>query len=103
MDYGTILTDSKWNIIKELSEKEQTPTELADKTKTTLANISQQLRLLEAYGIVKKERTESSKKPESSNDVVSDSPPEKKSESSYDLAINPALYKLLFFIPKEGR
>ncbi|MAG38803.1 hypothetical protein CMO90_01835 [Candidatus Woesearchaeota archaeon] len=56
MDYSSILTDTKWNLIKELSEKEQTPTELAKKTNTSIANISQQLKLLEAYGLVKKER-----------------------------------------------
>lgn len=63
MDYGALLTESKWNIIRNLSETEQTPTELAEKTNTSLANISQQLRLLEAYGIVIKERRGSMKKP----------------------------------------
>lgn len=63
MDYGALLTESKWNLLKELSTKEQTPTDLAKKTKTSLANVSQQLRLLEAYGIVKKERKENNKQP----------------------------------------
>jgi len=63
MEYGALLTDSKWNIIKELSKKEQTPTDLAEKTNTSLANISQQLRLLEAYGLVKKERKINTKEP----------------------------------------
>jgi len=63
MNYGELLTDSRWNIIKELSEQEQTPTELAKKTNTSLANISQQLRLLEAYSLVKKERKIKENKP----------------------------------------
>jgi len=63
MDYGTLLTDSKWNIIQELAKHNQTPTDLANKTKTSLANISQQLRLLEAYGLVKKERRISTNEP----------------------------------------
>jgi DNA-binding MarR family transcriptional regulator len=58
MDYSNLLTDSKWQLLKELSNKETTPSELAEKTNTSLANISQQLRLLEAYGIVKKEKKE---------------------------------------------
>jgi len=63
MNYGELLTDSRWNIIKELSKKEQTPTYLATKTNTSLANISQQLRLLEAYGLVKKEKQANNKEP----------------------------------------
>ncbi|MFH1771009.1 MAG: winged helix-turn-helix domain-containing protein [archaeon] len=63
MEYGTLLTDSKWNIIKELSKENQTPTDLAKKTNTSVANIGQQLRLLEAYGLVKKEKKINSRKP----------------------------------------
>ena len=56
MEYSAILTDSRWAIIKELSKKELSPSEIAKKTHTSVANISQQIRLLEAYGIVKKKR-----------------------------------------------
>ncbi|MFC2135624.1 ArsR/SmtB family transcription factor [Bacteroidota bacterium] len=63
MEYGALLTDSKWDIIKELSIKEQTPTDLAAKASTSLANISQQLRLLEAYRLVKKEKKVQNKQP----------------------------------------
>ncbi|MBU0471672.1 MAG: winged helix-turn-helix domain-containing protein [Nanoarchaeota archaeon] len=56
MVYGELLTESRWNIIKELSKEKQTPTELAKKTGTSIANVSQQLRLLEAYKLVKREK-----------------------------------------------
>ena len=56
MEYSSLLTDSKWNIIKEIAKEEQTPTNLANKLNTSIANISQQLRLLEAYGLVKKKK-----------------------------------------------
>ncbi|MBC8495869.1 winged helix-turn-helix transcriptional regulator [archaeon] len=55
MDHGELLTESKWRIIKELANQNQTPTDLAKKAGTSLANVSQQLRLLEAYGLVKRE------------------------------------------------
>jgi|FLOH01.1.fsa_nt_gi DNA-binding transcriptional ArsR family regulator len=57
MDYGAILTNSKWSLIKELAKQIQTPTDLAEKTNTSIANVTQQLKLLEAYGLVKKEKT----------------------------------------------
>ncbi len=49
---------TKWVLLKELAEKPQSPSELAEKTQTSLSNIVQQLKLLEAYGIVKKEKAE---------------------------------------------
>lgn len=63
MEYDALLTDSKWNIIKELSKENQTPTDMAKKTNTSVANISQQLRLLEAYNLVKKEKKINNKEP----------------------------------------
>jgi hypothetical protein len=52
-----IFSNSKWNIIKEIAEKPSTPTDLAEKTKTSLSNITQQIKLLEAYDIVKGQRS----------------------------------------------
>ncbi len=63
MDYGALLTDTKWNLITELARKNQTPTDLAKKANTSLANITQQLKLLEAYGLVKKKRRINSNEP----------------------------------------
>ncbi len=43
-------------ILEEISRQSQSPLQLAEKLNTSIANISQQLRLLEAAGIVKKKR-----------------------------------------------
>jgi hypothetical protein len=45
MEIEPLISGSKWSMIALLSEKSQSPTELAAKTGTSLANISQQLRL----------------------------------------------------------
>jgi len=63
VDFETLFVESKWRILTELAQKKQSPTELAKKTNTSVANISQQLRLLEAYGIVKKQKVKSKNEP----------------------------------------
>lgn len=57
MDIETLLTGTKWDIIELLAKKAISPSYLAEKLKTTIANISQQIRLLETAGLVKKERS----------------------------------------------
>jgi predicted transcriptional regulator len=57
MDIETLLTGSKWEIIGILAKTSSSPLELAKKLNTTIANISQQLRLLQAAGLIKKQRT----------------------------------------------
>jgi predicted transcriptional regulator len=52
-----LFTNSKWLLIKEISDQHQSPTELAEKTNTSLSNVIQQLKLLEAYNIVRKEKS----------------------------------------------
>lgn len=52
------IAGSKWQILKILSKNPQTPKQLAEKLGTTIANMSQQLKLLEAYGFLKKTRTD---------------------------------------------
>ena len=56
MDIVTLFTEQRWNILKFLSEDKYSPLQLAEKSNTTMANISQQLRLLEASNLVKKEK-----------------------------------------------
>ena len=56
MELETMFTEQKWNILKCLSEKKYSPLQLAEKLDTTMANISQQLKLLEATNLVKKEK-----------------------------------------------
>jgi hypothetical protein len=56
MEIESIFLDSKWQILTELSHASLSPTELAEKTGTSIANISAQLRLLEALDFIGKEK-----------------------------------------------
>ena len=56
MELETLLTGSKWQIIKLLATKEMSPLELSKELGTTIANISMQLRLLETAGLVTKKK-----------------------------------------------
>jgi hypothetical protein len=56
MDIETLFVDSKWRILSELSLGAMSPTELAKKTGTSAANISAQLRLLEAMDLIQEEK-----------------------------------------------
>jgi len=57
MDVETLLTGTKWEIIELLSKEKLSPSELGKELNTTIANISQQLRLLQTAGLIKKEKT----------------------------------------------
>lgn len=56
MELELLFSDQKWNILRSLSEGKFSPLQLAEKLNTTMANISQQMRLLEAANLVKKEK-----------------------------------------------
>lgn len=56
MEQETLFTASKWEILKLLERGALSPIELANLSRTSVANVSQQLRLLEMAGIVKSER-----------------------------------------------
>ena len=56
MELEKLFTEQKWNILTSLSKGSYSPLQLAEQSKTTMANISQQLRLLEFSHIVKKEK-----------------------------------------------
>ncbi len=56
MEQETLFTSSKWDILKSLETGKKSPLDLAKETNTSIANISQQLRLLELAGFVKSER-----------------------------------------------
>src|SRR3989338_1427080 len=56
MELELMFSEQKWNILKCLSEGKFSPIQLAEKLNTSMANISQQLRLLEAANLVKKEK-----------------------------------------------
>jgi hypothetical protein len=53
-----IILNNKWNILKEIAEMQQSPSSLALKLNTSLSNITQQLKLLEAYSLIRKEKSE---------------------------------------------
>jgi predicted transcriptional regulator len=106
-----ILSSNKWAIIEAIAEKHQSPTELSEKTGTSLSNITQQLKLLEAYEIVKKDKSTENKyagKPRSvysinSNHayaaIVYDGKAEKKSfELEGPLR---TLFNILMTVPKD--
>ncbi len=56
MDHETLFTASKWAILKRLERGPASPLELSKVCGTSIANISQQLRLLEMAGLVTSER-----------------------------------------------
>jgi DNA-binding transcriptional ArsR family regulator len=56
MDHETLFTASKWEILKQLEREARSPLELAKLCSTSIANVSQQLRLLEMAGLVKAQR-----------------------------------------------
>jgi predicted transcriptional regulator len=56
MDMESMFTDQKWNILHYLSKGEYSPLQLAEKVDTTISNVSQQLKLLEAANLVKKKK-----------------------------------------------
>jgi len=62
MDFEVLFSDSKWRILTELSQISLSPKELAEKTGTTISNISTQVKLLEAMGFVQKEKVSNIKK-----------------------------------------
>jgi DNA-binding transcriptional ArsR family regulator len=56
MELDGLFSSPKWKLIEEISLNPQSPMQLAEKMVTSVANISQQLRLLEVAGLVKKKR-----------------------------------------------
>ena len=56
MEQETLFTSSKWDILKCLEAGKKSPIDLARDARTSVANISQQLRLLELAGFVRSER-----------------------------------------------
>lgn len=55
-----LLTTAKWEILRILSHRPSSPLEIAKTLQTTIANVSQQLRLLEAAGLVTRNRVPNS-------------------------------------------
>ena len=62
MNFDSFLDYPRWEILKILSKKPASPTELAKELKTTMAYISQQLKILDAAGLISKTKTGASEK-----------------------------------------
>lgn len=62
MEFEQFLVGSKWKLLQEIGKKPQAASDLAKTLKTSIANTNQQLKLLEAYGVIKKEKQEQTKK-----------------------------------------
>jgi DNA-binding HxlR family transcriptional regulator len=60
METETLFTTTKWSVLQTIAKKPSAPLEIAKALGTTTANISQQLRLLEAAGLVAKTRISNS-------------------------------------------
>ena len=63
MEYEELLLKTKWNILKEVAKGDKSASEIAKKTGQSIANTAQQLKLLEAYNIIKKSKVEQKNKP----------------------------------------
>lgn len=57
MDFDSFLTSPRWEILKIIAEKPSSPVEIAKILNTTVAYISQQLKLLDAAGLLIKAKT----------------------------------------------
>lgn len=57
MDYNSLLGEKRWEILKIIAGSPASPIEISEKLGTTISYVSQQLKLLEIAGLVKKERT----------------------------------------------
>ncbi len=62
MDFDSFLSSPRWEILQILAEKPSSPVEIAEKLNTTVSYASQQLKLLDAAGIVIKKRTGAAKR-----------------------------------------
>ena len=57
MDFDLFLSPPRWEILKIIAEKPSSPLEIAEKLKTTVSYVSQQLKLLDAAGLIVKTKT----------------------------------------------
>jgi len=62
MDFDSFLTYPRWELLKIITEKPSSPIELAEKLNTTVSYISQQLKLLDAAGLLVKKKTGAAEK-----------------------------------------
>jgi len=57
MEFDNFLIEPKWKILELIATNPTSPVKISEKIQTSVAYVSQQLKLLEAAGIIRKERT----------------------------------------------
>lgn len=57
MDFDLFLTSPRWEILQIIAIKPSSPVEIAEKLNTTVSYVSQQLKLLDAANLLKREKT----------------------------------------------
>lgn len=57
MELDSFLASPRWDILKIIIQKPSSPMEISEQLQTTTSFVSQQLKLLEAAGLVKKQKT----------------------------------------------
>ena len=57
MELDSFLSNPRWGILKMIIEQPSSPMEISESLQTTTSFVSQQLKLLEAAGLVKKQKT----------------------------------------------
>ncbi len=57
MEFNNFLVASKWEILRFLAEKPASPLEISEKLGTTVSYVSQQLKILDAAGLISKKKT----------------------------------------------
>ncbi|MFT4310544.1 MAG: winged helix-turn-helix domain-containing protein [Candidatus Woesearchaeota archaeon] len=57
MEWESFTTSTKWDILTALAKQPTSPSQIADILGTTVANVSAQLKLLEAANIIEKQKT----------------------------------------------
>ena len=62
MEFEDLLTKTKWGILKELAKGDKSAVEIAKKANQSIANVTQQLIILEAHNLVKKVKKEERQK-----------------------------------------
>ena len=62
MEFDSFLGSPRWEILKILSKKPSSPTDIAGSLGTTVAYVSQQLKVLDAAGLISRERTGASER-----------------------------------------
>jgi len=62
MEFEDLLTKTKWGILKELAKGDKSAVEIAKKAGQSVANVTQQLVILEAHNLVKKAKKEQKQK-----------------------------------------